>query len=144
MFGLFSRLLLAIVALCVFGFSSNGQARGDEPASANRVFELRTYITNDGKMPELHKRFREHTNRLFEKHGMTLVGYWNPVGGENAENTLIYVLAFPSKEARDKSFAAFLADPEWQAAYKASHANGPLVKKVISQIMTPTDYSPLK
>jgi uncharacterized protein (DUF1330 family) len=108
------------------------------------LYELRTYTCNDGKLPELHKRFREHTNRLFEKHGMTLVGYWNPTDGENAENTLIYVLSFPNKDARNKAFQAFAADPEWQAAYKASHADGPLVKKVISQLMTPTDYSPLK
>jgi hypothetical protein len=92
----------------------------------------------------LHKRFREHTNRLFKKHGMELVGYWTPTDGPEAENTLVYILAFPSREARDKAFKDFLADPEWQAAYKASHANGPLVKQVKSQILKATDYSPIK
>ncbi len=95
-------------------------------------------------MPDLHKRFREHTNRLFQKHGMTLVGYWTPTEGDNAANTLVYMLAYPSREARDKSWKAFQADPEWQAAYKESHKNGPLVDKVISQYLQPTDYSPIK
>jgi hypothetical protein len=112
--------------------------------AADRLFEMRTYITNEGKMPELHKRFREHTNKLFEKHGMTLVGYWTPVEGDNAADTLVYILAYPDRESREKSWKAFMADPDWQAAYKASHANGPLVKKVISQFLTPTDYSPIK
>ncbi|MBI3838601.1 MAG: NIPSNAP family protein [Planctomycetia bacterium] len=105
---------------------------------------MRTYTANDGKMADLHKRFREHTNRLFEKHGMTLVAYWTPVDGPEAANTLVYVLAYPSREAREKSWKDFQADPEWQAAYKASHADGPLVKKVVSQFLSPTDYSPIK
>ncbi len=113
-------------------------------ARAERLFELRTYVTNDGKLDELHKRFREHTNRLFKKHGMELVGFWTPAEGEAADNTLVYILAYPSREAREESWKAFLADPEWQAAYKASHANGPLVKQVKSQFLSPTDYSPIK
>jgi hypothetical protein len=119
-------------------------SRAGDEAKANRVFELRTYITHDGKLEALHKRFREHTNRLFVKHGMELVGYWTPAEGPEADNTLVYLLAFPSREARDKAFKAFGADPEWQAAYKASHAGGPLVKEMKSQFLNPTDYSPIK
>lgn len=119
-------------------------AQADDKPKEGRVFEMRTYICNDGKLDELHKRFREHTNRLFVKHGMELVGYWTPAEGPEAENTLVYILAFPSRAARDKSFKDFGADPEWQAAYKASHANGPLVKQVKSQFLNPTDYSPIK
>ena len=115
----------------------------DEPAG-NRLFEMRTYVANDGKMDDLHKRFREHTNKLFVKHGMELVGYWTPVEGAEAANTLVYILAYPNREAREKSWKAFMADPDWQAAYKASHAAGPLVKKVESKFLTPTDYSPIK
>ncbi len=111
---------------------------------AERLFELRTYVTNEGKLDELHQRFREHTNRLFKKHGMELVGFWTPTEGEEAENTLVYILAYPNREAREKSWKAFLADPEWQAAYKASHVNGPLVKQVKWQFLAPTDYSPIK
>ena len=132
-------------ALGLFGLAAGAlclAVRADEPAE--RVFELRTYTTHDGKMPELHKRFREHTNRLFEKHGMTIVGFWTPVEGPDAANTLVYLLAYPSREAREASWQAFRDDPDWQAAYKASHANGPLVNKVDSKILAPTDYSPLK
>jgi hypothetical protein len=110
----------------------------------NRLFELRTYTTNDGKLPELHNRFRDHTNQLFEKHGMTLVGFWTPTEGPGAGSTLVYILAYPNREAREQSWKAFLADPDWQAAFKASTANGRLVKKVESQFLAPTDYSPLK
>ena len=105
---------------------------------------MRTYVANDGKMADLHKRFREHTNKLFVKHGMELVGYWTPVDGPDAANTLVYILAYPNKEAREKSWKAFMADPDWQAAYKASHAAGPLVKKTESKFLKPTDYSPIK
>jgi len=131
-------LLLASLALASLA------AMPSPSVAADRLFEMRTYITNEGKMPELHKRFREHTNKLFEKHGMTLVGYWTPVDGEDAADTLVYILAYPDRESREKSWKAFMADPDWQAAYKASHANGSLVKKVISRFLTPTDYSPIK
>ena len=81
-------------------------AAADEPAS-DRLFEMRTYVANDGKMADLHKRFREHTNKLFVKHGMDLVGYWTPVDGPDAANTLVYILAYPNREAREKSWKAF-------------------------------------
>src|SRR5580692_4144900 len=68
-----------------------------------RVFELRTYYAAPGKMEALHARFRDHTNKLFVKHGMTLVGYWNPTDLKQSQEKLIYILAFPSKAAADKS-----------------------------------------
>jgi hypothetical protein len=110
----------------------------------DRLFEMRTYTANDGKFADLHKRFREHTNKLFVKHGMELVGYWVPADGPESENTLVYILAYPDKDAREKSWKEFMADPEWQAVYKKSHENGPLVKKVESKFLKPTDYSPIK
>jgi NIPSNAP len=114
----------------------------DEPAKEGElVYELRTYTCNPGKLPDLHKRFRDHTMRLFEKHGIKNVGYWVPV---DKPDTLIYIVSHKSREAAAKSWKEFQADPEWQAAYKESHKNGALVKKVVRQYMTPTDYSPLK
>jgi hypothetical protein len=138
-----ARVLLAGLIVSVVMLRSNVVQAADAPAS-NRLFELRTYVANEGKMDDLHKRFREHTNGLFVKHGMTLIAYWTPLDGPDAANTLIYVLAYPDREARDKSWKEFQADPEWQAAYKKSHENGPLVKNVVTRFMTPTDYSPLK
>jgi hypothetical protein len=105
-----------------------------------RVFEMRTYWASEGKLDALHARFRDHTTKLFEKHGMTNVGYWVPL--ENPESKLIYLLAYPSREAREKSWEAFLGDPEWQRAARESEANGKLVAKFESRFLQATDYSP--
>lgn len=110
-------------------------------AEDSRVFELRTYWTPAGKLEALHARFRDHTTKLFAKHGMTNVGYWVPL--ENNDRKLIYVLAYPSRDAREKAWKAFFADPEWQQVQKASEANGKLVEKVESRFLRATDYSPL-
>lgn len=108
-----------------------------------QIYELRVYHTNPGLLDNLHKRFTEHTNHLFVKHGMRLIGYWVPA---DEDNQLIYILAFPSIEAREKSWKAFVDDPEWQKARDASHeeAGGPIVDKIDSTIMFPTDYSPIR
>jgi hypothetical protein len=105
-----------------------------------RVFEMRTYHAAPGKLDALNARFREHTTKLFEKHGMTNIGYWMPV--ENKDNLLIYVLAYPSRDAAKASWKAFMADPDWQKAAKASEVDGKLVDKVDSVFMTATDFSP--
>jgi NIPSNAP len=105
-----------------------------------RFFELRTYHAAPGKLEDLKARFRDHTLKLFEKHGMTNIGYWTPV--DNTNYVLVYMLAYPSREARDKSWKEFGADPEWQAAAKASEANGKLVTKADSVFLTATDFSP--
>ena len=105
-----------------------------------RVFEMRTYYAAPGKMDALHARFRDHTVKLFEKHGITNVGYWVPA--ENTDSKLIYVLAYPSRDARAASWKAFQADPDWQTAYKASEVDGKLVAKVETLFMTAADFSP--
>lgn len=114
-----------------------------EEKLAARIFEMRTYHTHPGKLDALHARFRDHTNYLFVKHGMTLVGYWTPV---DAEDTLVYILAYASREAREKSWKAFKEDPEWQRVFKESHekAGGPIVRKVENRFLRPTDYSPIR
>jgi hypothetical protein len=123
----------------------SGAVGADEKEQAMpRVFEMRTYITEPGRLEALHKRFREHTNRLFVKHGMTLIGYWTPSSGPESENTLVYILAFPSHEARDASFKAFGEDSEWKRVKAESEKDGKIVKQVISQFLAPTDYSPIK
>ena len=109
-----------------------------------RFFEMRTYITHDGKLDALHTRFRDHTNKLFVKHGMDLVGYWTPTDGDEAKNTLVYILAYPDRASRDKAWNGFKNDPDWKKAFAESHKDGVIVKKVISQFLTPTDYSPIK
>ena len=113
-------------------------------AGNSRTFELRTYYANPGKLEDLHRRFREHTIRLFRKHGMTVVGFWAPTAPGAATNTLVYVLAYPSDEAREASWKAFGNDPEWVAARDASERNGKLVAKVESVMMKATDYSDMR
>ena len=114
-------------------------AQGEEK---NRVFEIRTYYANEGKLDALLARFRDHTVTLFKKHGMTNVGYWVPA--DNKENKLVYMLAFPSREARDKAFKAFSADPDWKKAYKESTKDGRLVKKIVNDFLAGTDFSKIK
>lgn len=106
-----------------------------------RVFELRTYTTNEGKLPDLQKRFRDHTTEIFKHHGITNIGYFVP---EEKPNTLIYIIAHESRAQATKNWDAFRADPEWQKVSKASEENGKIVTKVESVFMDPTDYSPLK
>jgi hypothetical protein len=140
-----TMLLAAACIVSTFAAISVTHAIGQENAvKPPRFFELRIYTTHEGKLEALHKRFREHTNRLFQKHGMELVGYWTPVDGPEAKNTLIYVLAYPSREARDKAWAAFQADPQWIKARDESHKDGVIVSKVESKFMDSTDYSPIR
>lgn len=104
------------------------------------VYELRTYYVAPGKLEALNARFREHTLKLFERHGMTNVAYWNDMDAPNGR--VIYILAYPSREAREADWKAFAEDPEWRAVAAASEAHGKLVEKVDSVFMSMTDYSP--
>lgn len=127
--------LLSLLVSCAFVSAA--------PTADSRVFELRIYTTNEGKLPDLLKRFREHTCTIFEKHGMENIGYWVPVEeADGASNKLIYVIAHKSRDAAKASWAAFGADPEWKEVAKASEANGKiLAQKPESIFMTATDYS---
>lgn len=110
-----------------------------------KCYEIRTYVAAPGKLEDLHKRFRDHTMKLFKKHGMEVVGFWGPTDKEKgSENTLVYVMAYPNREARNKAWQAFAADPEWQKARTESEKNGRLTEKVESVILGATDYSPIK
>jgi hypothetical protein len=136
------------LALLLIGFAAGRLSSGGTVAhaqAANRVFELRTYTTNEGKLPALNARFRDHTTRLFAKHGMTNIGYWTPQNAPLSQNTLIYVIAHSSREAATKSWAAFRADPDWQKAAAASEVGGKILSKSPESVfMDPTDYSPIK
>ena len=138
---IFSLVAVVMLAFCQ---TSGANEPSKKSAKMDRVFELRTYTSHPGRLDALNKRFREHTNRLFEKHGMELIGYWTPASGPEAENTLIYILAYPSEEARQKSWEGFRADPVWIKARDASERDGKIVLKVESKILSPTDYSPIR
>ena len=140
---------LTLVALLAGTFGA-GVVAGSTVRSASasmataRVFELRSYTTPAGQLPALHRRFRDHTMELFARHGMTNVGYWTPQDSARHENTLVYMLAYPSRQAARDSWAAFSADPEWQRVRAESEANGKIVEKVESVFLDATDFSPMK
>lgn len=133
-------LILSLTAVLMITVSA--PAADPKPAVDTRVFELRTYYAHPGKMAALDARFRDHTCKLFEKHGMTLIGFWQPV--EKADEVLVYLLAFPNLDAAEKAWQAFRNDPEWQKAKTASETDGEIVKKVDRVFLRPTDYSKLK
>lgn len=113
-------------------------------AQGNRVFELRTYTTPEGKLDALKSRFRDNTIRIFNRHNMTSIGYWTPEDAPLSQNTLIYILAHPSREEAKKNWDAFRSDPEWVKVKAASEADGPLTTKVVSVFVDPTDFSQIK
>jgi hypothetical protein len=118
--------------------------RALEAQTSARVFELRTYTAPDGKLGDLHARFRNHTMRIFEKHGMTNVVYLSPQDAPLSQNTLVYLLAHKSREAAKASWSGFVNDPEWKKVSTESQINGKIVAKVESVFLDPTDYSPMK
>ena len=120
------------------------RATAADTPPTDKVYELRVYHASPGKLEALHARFRDHTCKLFQKHGMELIGFWTPTQGEEAKDTLIYIIAFPSVEAQKKAWQAFRADPEWIKVKAESEKEGSLTTKVESKSLKATDYSPLR
>ncbi|MFA5908613.1 MAG: NIPSNAP family protein [Vicinamibacterales bacterium] len=140
-----SRFLTAVALVALgFGFGAFYSSTPAQAQAGGKVFELRTYTAPDGKLPLLQKRFRDHTLRIFEKHGMKNVGYWVPQDAPATDNTLIYVISHASRDAAKQSWANFAADPEWKKVSAESQVDGPIVSKVVSVYMDATDYSPIK
>ncbi|MCU0352557.1 MAG: NIPSNAP family protein, partial [Cytophagales bacterium] len=127
-------LFLAVLLCTVVAFVSK--------KSHGRLYEMRVYYAEPGKLNDLLTRFRNHSTKLLEKHGMTNEGYWLPI--DNKDNKLIYVMSYPDRAARDKSWKDFFADPEWQKVSAESEKNGKLVAKVDEIFMQATDFSPKK
>jgi hypothetical protein len=132
------RLILLTLGLAAATLTST-------PAQAeDRVYELRTYTTNPGKLEALKARFRDHTIEIFNRFGMTSIGYWVPTDPAKSENTLIYIISHASMEQAKKNWAAFGADPEWKKVAAESEKGGKIVTHVESVYMTPTEFSMLK
>lgn len=142
-----TTLILAVtfLATCLAAPDAAAQGRpGMGDMDGGQVFELRTYTTHPGRLDALTRRFRDHTTRLFEKHGMVNIGYWVAQDEPLSENTLIYVLSYPSREAATEAWEAFRADPEWRRVSEESQRDGPIVESVESVFMDPTDFSAIK
>ena len=127
-------LLLTLLCAGLFPFAVNAKK------ADSRYFEMRIYYCHPGRLDALIQRFTNHTTKIFEKHGMTNVGYWIPTN--NTENALYYILAYPSKADRDSSWKHFSSDPEWKTVSKKSEETGKIVAKVTSIFMNATDFSP--
>jgi hypothetical protein len=138
------RLLWMLPAAAAIFLAGYGSGFSASAAGSDRVYELRTYYTLPGRLDALNARFRNHTTKLFEKHGMKNIGYWVPQDEPKKSNTLIYVISHASREEAKKSWGAFAKDPEWVKARTASEADGKIVEKVDSVYMDPVDYSALK
>jgi hypothetical protein len=139
--------VVAVMAAFAAGFLARGVVPGEAVAHAQaggRVFELRTYTAPDGKLGDLHKRFRDHTMRIFQKHGITNIAYFRPQDAPLAQNTLVYIISHANREQAKKNWAEFQADPEWQKVANESQVNGKIVAKVESVFLDPADYSPMK
>jgi hypothetical protein len=130
------RKLLSIFALLA--------AAALAQTNSTRVFELRTYHCNEGRLDALKARFRDHTIEIFKRHGIESIAYWTPQDPQLAKNTLVYLIAHPSREAAKANWAAFSADPEWKKVAADSEKDGKIVQKVDSLFLDPTDFSPLK
>lgn len=137
------RTLLILLPLALLIFAG-GYLTGANAAAPARVFEMRTYTTFDGKLDALNARFRNHTTRIFEKHGMQNIGYWTPLEGPTKNNTLVYIIAHPSREAAKAAWDAFRNDPEWKKVAAESEKDGKINQKVESVFLEPTDYSKIK
>ena len=128
--------LVSLLGLALLGAASLS-------AQESPVFELRTYTAMPGKHANVLARFRDHTLKLFEKHGMTNLGYAVPMDAKDgAGEKLVYLLQHRSREAAKESFKAFGADPAWKAVAKASEVDGKIVAKIESVFMTQVPYSP--
>lgn len=126
---MFQKILLAVALLTSFA------------CAQNRVYELRTYTVNEGKLEALKANFRDHNIELLKRHGIESIGYWVPKDPEKSKNTLIFMLAHPSMEAAKKNWQEFLTDPDFK---KVAAASGNLVSHVDVVFMDPADFSPLK
>jgi hypothetical protein len=132
----FVPLMIIAAALTA---ASTAQAQSSGP-----VYELRIYTAVEGRLDAVLARFRDHTVKIFENHGMENVGYWVASDPPKSQTTLYYILKHKSREAAKASWAAFRTDPEWIKAQKESEANGKIVEKTESIFLSPTDFSRLK
>jgi hypothetical protein len=135
-------LLQSIPALALLGQVASAYPQAKSGSSSTGVYELRVYHTFEGKLDDLLTRFREHTTRIFEKHGMKNIAYWTPTDDPSRGKTLIYVIEHASRDAAIANWKAFGEDPDWISVRDKSEANGKLVEKVDSTFMVLTDFSP--
>ena len=142
----FCSMTAISVSSCVMGntITVEDEAGAGAISETNQIFELRTYTAAEGQFDHLLARFRDHTLRIFEKHGMTNIGYWTPQDDPQSGNTLIHILAHDSREAAQKSWRDFSSDPEWQSVAEESQRAGRLIAGLERVFLNATDFSPMR
>jgi hypothetical protein len=135
-------LLQAIPAAALLPATLWAASHPDNDSAATAVYELRVYHAAPGKLADLESRFRDHTIKIFDRHGMKSVAYWTPLDEPEKSNTLVYILQHPSREAAAANWKSFQDDPEWKSVHEKSEANGKLVDKIDSTFLAMTDFSP--
>jgi len=133
---------LPTAALLPASLWATARQDGADPAATTAVYELRVYHAAPGKLADLEARFRDHTIKIFDRHGIKSVAYWTPLDEPEKSNTLIYILQHPSREAAAANWKSFQDDPEWKSVHEKSEANGKLVDKIDSTFLALTDFSP--
>ena len=137
------RTLLQAAALIPATLWAAAQQDKANPMQSSKVvYELRIYHAAPGKLADLLARFRDHTVKLFDRHGMKSVAYWTPVDEPQKSNTLVYILQHTSREEAAANWKSFQDDPEWKSVKEKSEANGKLVEKIDSTYLALTDFSP--
>src|SRR5437016_13782800 len=134
--------LPAVAFLPTVAWLTSDQEKAGSGQSSTPVYELRVYHAYDGKLDDLLRRFRDHTTKLFEKHGMKNVAYWTPTDEPDQGNMLVYILQHPSREAATANWKSFQDDPEWKRVKEESEANGKLAERIDSTFMALTDFPP--
>ena len=132
----------AATMLSASAWAASEQIGGGASPDSVAVYELRVYHAAPGKLPDLLARFRDHTVKLFQKHGMQSVAYWTPLDDPDKGNMLIYILHHPSREAAAANWKSFQDDADWKSVKEKSEVNGPLTLKIDSTYMALTDFSP--
>jgi hypothetical protein len=134
-----------VLGVFIAGLVVSGETvSAPRPPQTAKIYDMRVYKANPGKLNALNARFRDHTCRIFTKHGMKLIGFWTPSEGADAKDTLIYIVAFPNLEAQKKAWKSFWDDPEWKKVKADSEKDGVLVKEMKSTLLRATDYSPIR
>lgn len=122
-------------------------AKGLNSAKSPRpsgVFQLRTYHLLPGRLDAIQARFRDHTQALFEKQGLSNYPYWVTVEKEGVQSKLVYFIGHQNKEEFNAAFGRFVADPEWIKVRDASEVSGKIVEKIDSHFYTALPFSPMK
>jgi hypothetical protein len=112
---------------------------------AARVFELRTYENmNEKAGGKKDKMFEDGEAAVFKKLGMQTVFFGRTIAGRNMPS-LSYMLGYDDLAARDKMWAAFGRDPEWQKLRATPGlSDAEIVSNITSVLLRPLPFSMIR